>query len=95
MTLRFHPAAQDELIESALYYEAARAGLGGAFRDAVRAVLDRLLANPELGESRHGLRRVMVTGFPYDLVYRVTLSDLEVLAVAHHRRRPGYWRRRV
>ena len=49
MTLRFHPAAQDELIESALYYEAARAGLGGSFRDAVRAVLDRLLENPALG----------------------------------------------
>lgn len=95
MTLRFHPAAQDELIESALYYEAARAGLGGTFRKAVRAVLDRLIENPELGESQHGMRRLTVAGFPYDLVYRVTTSDVEVLAVAHHRRRPGYWRRRA
>jgi plasmid stabilization system protein ParE len=95
VTLRFHPAAQDELIESALYYEAARAGLGAAFRDAVRAVLDRLLEFPEIGEPRHGTRRLMVAGFPYDIVYRVTTMDLEVLAVAHHRRRPGYWRRRV
>lgn len=37
----------------------------------------------------------MVSGFPYDIVYRVTTADLEVLAVAHHRRRPGYWRRRA
>lgn len=77
MTLRFHPAAQDELIESALYYEAARAGLGGTFREAVRAVLDRLLADPEIGEYRHGMRRLTVAGFPYDFVYRVTSSDVE------------------
>jgi plasmid stabilization system protein ParE len=95
VTLRFHPAAQDELIESALYYEAARTGLGVAFRDAVRMVLDRLLEHPESGELRPGTRRLVVSGFPYDIVYRVTPMDLEVLAVAHHRRRPGYWRRRA
>jgi plasmid stabilization system protein ParE len=95
VTLRFHPAAQDELIESALYCEAARTGLGVTFRDAVRAVLDRILAHPEIRELRHGTRRVMVAGFPYDLVYRVMVPDIEVLAVAHNRRRPGYWQRRA
>lgn len=95
MTLRFHPAAQDELIESALYYETARPGLGTSFRDTVQAVLDRIVAHPEIGASRRSTRRVMVAGFPYDIVYRVTPPDLEVLAVAHHRRRPGYWRRRA
>ncbi len=95
MTLRFHPAAQDELIESALFYEAARTGLGKSFRDAVRSVLDRVVENPEIGASRNGVRRMLVTGFPYDIVYRVATLDLEVLAVAHHRRRPGYWRRRA
>lgn len=95
MTLRFHPAAQDELIESALYYEAARPGLGVTFRGAVRAVLDRLIEHPELGETRRGTRRLMVAGFPYDIIYRVMAVDIEVLAIAHHRRRPGYWRRRA
>jgi toxin ParE1/3/4 len=95
VTLRFHPAAQDEFIESALYYEAVRTGLGVAFRDAVRAVLDRVREHPEIGEPRHGTRRVMVAGFPYDIVYRLMSLDLEVLAIAHHRRRPGYSRRRT
>ena len=95
MTLRFHPAAQDEFIESTLYYEAARPGLGQQFRDAVRVGLDRIVVRPEIGATRRGARTLMVDGFPYDIVYRVADSDLEVLALAHHRRRPGYWRRRV
>jgi len=95
MTLRFHPAAQDEFIESALYYEAARPSLGKQFSDAVRVGFDRIVVHPEMGATRRGARTVMVDGFPYDIVYRVVGSDLEVLALAHHRRRPGYWRRRV
>ncbi len=93
--LRFHPAAQEEFVESALYYEAARPGLGQLFREAVRIGLDRIMAQPEIGAVRRGTRRLVVDGFPYDIVYRSVDADLEVLALAHHRRRPWYWRRRV
>jgi hypothetical protein len=37
----------------------------------------------------------MVDGFPYDIGYLPVESGVEVLAFAHHRRRPGYWQRRV
>lgn len=95
MTLRLHPAARDEFIESTLYYQAARLGLGAQFRDAVRVGLDQIVVHPEIGATWRGARTLMVDGFPYDIDYRVVDSDLEVLALAHHRRRPGYWRRRV
>jgi toxin ParE1/3/4 len=94
VTLQFHPAARDEFIASVMYYEAARPGLGRQFRDAVHVALDRILAHPDIGEQRRRARRLLVAGFPYDVVYRTRKSALEVLAVAHHRRRPGYWRRR-
>lgn len=94
MTLRFHPAAQDEFVATVMFYEAARPGLGEQFRDAVQVVLDHILAHLEIGAERRGARRLIVAGFPYDIVYRETNSALEVLAVAHHRRRPGYWRQR-
>jgi hypothetical protein len=32
--------------------------------------------------------------FPFSLVYRVRHAEIEIVAVAHHRRRPGYWRSR-
>jgi plasmid stabilization system protein ParE len=93
--LQFHPAARDELIATVMYYEAARPGLGEQFRNAVQVVSDHIAAHPEIGEERRRARRLVVAGFPYDIVYRSTTSALEVLAVAHHRRRPGYWRRRA
>ena len=82
MMLRFHPAAQDEFIESTLYYEAARPGLGQQFRDAVRVGLDRIVVHPEIGATRRGAMTLLVDGFPYDIVYRIADSDLDVLALA-------------
>jgi hypothetical protein len=36
-----------------------------------------------------------VHGFPYDVVYQVEQDELQVLAVAHQHRKPGYWRERL
>ena len=44
---------------------------------------------------RLGARGYMLKRFPYDIVYRlVGDGELEVVAVAHHKRRPGYWAKR-
>ena len=43
-----------------------------------------------------GRRRWLLTRFPFAVVYRVAADDsIRVLAVAHHRRRPGYWQARA
>jgi plasmid stabilization system protein ParE len=95
--LLFHPAAREEFVAAAEYYDAAAPGLGGRFLVAVRRATELALAHPEAGAPRGsaGVRRVLVSGFPYDVVYRVRDDGLEVLAVAHQRRRPGYWRDRA
>ena len=33
--------------------------------------------------------------FPFNVLYREAGNTVQVLAVAHHRRRPGYWLGRV
>lgn len=33
--------------------------------------------------------------FPYVIVFRETATTVEVVAVAHEHRRPGYWRNRL
>jgi hypothetical protein len=33
--------------------------------------------------------------FPYRLIYRVEGEEIRIYAVAHVRRKPGYWRRRI
>jgi hypothetical protein len=44
---------------------------------------------------RRGARRYILHRFPYGIIYRLLGDDvLEILAIAHHKRRPGYWGRR-
>ena len=39
-------------------------------------------------------RKRIVSGFPYNIIYRVWQDYIYLVAVAHHSRRPGYWRKR-
>jgi plasmid stabilization system protein ParE len=94
--VEFHPEARDEFVAAAEYYDAAVPGLGSRFLLAVRRALDLALTHPEAGSPRGAhARRVLVSGFPYDLVYRVRSEAVDVLAIAHQHRRPGYWRARL
>jgi plasmid stabilization system protein ParE len=93
----FHPAAAEEFGAAAAYYDAAAPGHGSRFVLAVRRATDLALAHPSGGAERGvaSARRLVVHGFPYEVVYRVRGEVLEILAVAHLRRRPGYWRDRA
>lgn len=92
-SVAFHPEADAEFLAAARYYEAQAENLGLDFIAAVERTYQRLAAFPESGHpfgSR--LRRALVPGFPYGLVYRVESERLFIIAVAHLHRRPGYWR---
>jgi plasmid stabilization system protein ParE len=96
MILEFHPAARDEFLAAAEYYETAVPGLGGRFLVAVTRATDIVLQHPDVGGRRGArARQLIVTGFPYDVVYMVHDDVVSILAVAHHHRRPGYWRDRL
>jgi len=41
------------------------------------------------------VRRRAVTRFPYHVVYLEAGTDIRILAVAHDRRKPGYWEGRL
>lgn len=51
------------------------------------------LAYPVLYEP--DIRSAKVARFPYRVVYVVVAANVDVIAVAHAKRRPGYWRDRV
>lgn len=92
----FHPEAEAELVAAAGYYEDQAANLGVDFLAAVERTYQRLIELPESGlPFGRRLRRVLVPGFPYGLLYRVETERILVVAVAHLRRRPGYWKSRV
>ncbi|MET0691185.1 MAG: type II toxin-antitoxin system RelE/ParE family toxin [Candidatus Binatia bacterium] len=42
----------------------------------------------------HGTRHFLLRRFPFGVVYRELGETLQIVAVAHGRRRPGYWKDR-
>jgi hypothetical protein len=41
------------------------------------------------------MRRFLLARFPFSVIYRIAEQVVEVIAVAHHKRAPGYWRPRL
>jgi len=95
--VRFGEPASNELAEAVRWYETRRAGLGGELFDAVAATLTLIETSPELGQtiSTDGqTRRTLVARFPYQVVYRLRPKEIVIVAIAHLKRRPGYWKNR-
>lgn len=88
----FHAEAEGEFDAAARFYNSRSPGLGTVFLDAVEKSVALIREYPELGSPiGHRVRRVLVSGFPYAVIYRVDRQTLFVVAVAHLRRHPGYW----
>jgi plasmid stabilization system protein ParE len=81
------------LHDTAAFYSLwANAELGLAFVAEFERVANIVLSNPLLGVVfRDTRRRYIFRRFPYSIIYQVTAEELRILAVAHHRRHPGYW----
>jgi len=99
-TIRIAEEAEAETAEAALWYEAHRTGLGIEFLEAVNDAVIRVAELPRMGSPVSGvadqaIRRRAVSRFPYHVIYLELPDRLQILAVAHDRRRPGYWVGRV
>lgn len=92
----FLKTAQAELDAAVDYYtEHASQRVAEAFlQDALHA-RQRLIEHPEIGPAiSKRLRALRLRHFPYSLIYRLSADTIAIHAVAHQRRRPGYWRGR-
>lgn len=96
MRVAFHEEASADLFEAVRYYEERVHGLGHSLLEdvesAVRELSETPLSSPTIGPE---VRRRVVHRFPYSLLYVVEVDRIVVLAVAHHKRRPGYWKSRL
>jgi plasmid stabilization system protein ParE len=99
--VRFDEEADAEYRLAGRWYDARRAHLGVEFFDAVDATIGQIAAMPRAGTRIPRLpadlivRRRAVARFPYHVVYLEMATHIRVLAVAHDRRKPGYWRKRL
>jgi plasmid stabilization system protein ParE len=95
--VEFIPEAREEFMAEVSFYEAAKQGLGEKFSSSVEKAVSLVVAFPNVGSpSASGTRRVVIKGFPFWLVYKLSRSGyIIIFAIAHQSRRPGYWVNRV
>lgn len=97
MILSLHPLAEAELAEGELSMrERAAGGLAEAFVAEFSRSASLLHDSRELGARWQGeFRRLPLGRFRYSIVYHVGARVLHIVALAHQRRSPGYWRGRA
>ena len=98
MRREIHPEALQEYDEAAAWYEEQRDGLGGEFSDAIETAIRSILSDPGRLQPLEGNLRVFrLKRFHYHLIYRWTPDKdlILVVAIAHQKRRPGYWQGRA
>jgi hypothetical protein len=94
--VRYHHAAEDELLAEIGYLELRVSGLGRRFHNEVRKAENDLAKYPELApEVAPGIRKYPLRKFPFSLLYSLEQDGVLNPAVAHHRRHPLYWTGRV
>lgn len=93
---RFLLPAEEEMTEVSRFYEATSTGLGIDFLDDLQRALNSVRESPLLGPEVGGrFRRVLLHRFPFSIIYPIEADAILVVAVAHQRRRPDYWRHRL
>jgi plasmid stabilization system protein ParE len=94
--VRIHPDALEEAEAATEWYRRRSPRAATMFLDELDRAIERIGDHPgQFPEYAFGARRAVRQRFPYLIVFRGTSTGVEIIAVAHGRRRPGYWRGRV
>lgn len=92
----FHPVAIAEARAAHAWYAKRSAAAAAAFLAEIDHAVELIAASPERWPVyRFGTQRLLMRRFPFALVYRRAGGSALVLAIAHTRRRPGYWHARL
>jgi plasmid stabilization system protein ParE len=92
-----HPEAALEHLEQIAYYEEKSAGLGARYHRSFQSAVAMVQEGPRRFPVyiRPDIRRVFLPGFPFRVMYREVDHVIQILAIAPHRKRPGYWTGRI
>jgi plasmid stabilization system protein ParE len=96
MTVRVHPSACAELKKAHVWYEERSPLSAAAFAQQGDRAISRIEEVPmRYAAAEHGTRRLILPQFPFNIFYRVGTIEIVVVAIAHQKRKPGYWTKRV
>ena len=88
--------AEEEAAEASSFYNEASPGIGIEFLRDLRHAINRLREFPSLGTPiDDDLRGLVMSRFPFKVIYYVEPDAIVIVSVAHQSRRPDYWRARI
>jgi plasmid stabilization system protein ParE len=94
--ISIHETTENELNDAADFYDLESPGLGEAFINEIHKAIDLIARFPEASLIIRGrIRRKVLIKFPYALIYSLRATEIRILAIAHQKRRPIYWRGRL
>jgi len=92
MRIRFLHLAQRELDDAVAWYDARGEGLGKEFLDELDRAIRRIKTFPfSSTEVEPGIRRCLLSRFPYALIYGIEEDLIVIIAVSHLHQKPRYW----
>lgn len=96
LPVRLHPKALEEAEAAVSWYRERSHLRHSGSSTSWTWQIGQLANNPSGYAPFEGTtRRILLTRFPYMLIFRERATWVEVIAIAHRRRRPGYWRERL
>ena len=92
----YHPDAEADYEESYTWYLLRDVSAAERFRAAIQHGIDRIRNAPDSFPICEGdCRELILSDFPFQIVFRQEGVVIQIIAVSHGKRRRGYWRRRV
>ncbi len=94
--VQVHPEALAEAEAAWEWYDERSSAAAEAFMKELDHAIEQIAEFPRRWPSYdHGTRRFVLGRFPFSVVYRASKKLVEIVAIAHGRRRPGYWKTRT
>lgn len=94
--LKYHPAARREIKANHGWYVRQSVQAADGFYEELLPALDRPQKQPRIYASHiYGTRRLVLSSYPFSIVFRELPHEIQIVAVAHAKRRPGYWANRL
>ena len=91
-----HTAALEEAVAAARWYRDRSPRAAKRFANELNQAIDKILDAPHRWpRGPNGTRKIKLPCFPFAVIYRESRNTIEILAVAHGRRCPGYWTNRL
>lgn len=90
--LDWHPEARIENLEARAFYIGRSWRVADDYLYEINSGLDKIQQHPNRYPSYlHNTQRLVLQYFPFSIIYRQQLNAIQIIAIAHAKRRPGYW----